>query len=286
MKSIFSALFLVALALAVTSPEATAQQSTPANAPSAEGQKMMADFMKLPEQQRIDFNKNVRLAQKLYREKRIFDALQVIGELEKIQKNHPACLSLKAGCYVEMRAFDKAYVIFEKLHKLSPKSTNILFNLAELEFVTKKWQKAHKRFTELLTLLPQNAKSLRHLSEFKLLLCNLKTNRVKEARSMQNKYGEWDDTPYYYYARAAILYHDGNEEAAKKILREALFIWREPAALSSWQDTMIEFGYVRSFYGESSDDKGIVSPTNNDAAPSELAPDTPRIAPVIPLDTE
>ena len=289
MKSILSVPALLALALIVLAPKSEAQQPTPTSAPSgpsAEGQKLMAEFMKLPEEQRIDFNKKVRLAQKLYQEKRMFDALQVIDELDKISKDHPACLSLRAGCYVEMRAFDKAYALFERIQKLTPQSTNILFNLAELEFVTRKWEMAHERFNKLLPLLPKSNNSLKHLVELKLLLCKLKTNRVEEARAMQNKYGEWDDTPYYYYARAAIFYHDGNDEAAKKTLRNALFIWRNPAELSSWQDTMIEFGFVRSFYGESQSDVDTVNPTSAEIAPSELAPDTPRIAPVIPLDTE
>lgn len=98
---------------------------------------------------------------------------------------------------------------------------------------------------------------------------------------MANKYGEWDDTPYYYYAKSALLFHDGKDEDAKKILREALFIWRDKGQLSSWQDTMIEFGYVRSFYGDQQDDQvGESVETEN------LTPATPQVAPVIPLDTE
>ena len=282
MKSLFSIFTLLVIALTVSTQNIQAQQR---NGPSEEGQKMMEEFMKLPEQQRIEFNKNVRLAQKLYQEKRIFDALQVIDELDKVSKDHPAALGLRGGCYVEMRAFNKAYAIFEKLLQLAPKSTNISFNLAELDFVMKKWELAHKRFTELITLLPANNKSLRQLSEFKLLLCKLKSNRVEEARAMQNKYGEWDDTPYYYYARAAILYHDGKDEEAKKLLRDALFVWRDKAQLSAWQDTMIEIGFVRSLYGQDQPEPGSLE-ADADTTSDELAPQNPEIAPAIPLNTE
>ena len=242
---------------------------------------MMKGFMALPEETRIEYNNNIRAAQQLYQQKRIFDAIQAIDALDKVYKGHPACLSLRAGCYVELRAFKKAYAIFEKLHALSPKSPNISFNLAELEFVMKNWEAAHQRFSDLLTILPASNKSLTHLSEFKLLLCKLKTNRVDEARAMANKYGEWDDTPYYYYANAAVLFHDGKDEEAKKVLRNALFIWRDKAQLSAWQDTMIEVGYVRSLYG---DDQS--SQVNESVETENLTPSTPQIAPVIPLDTE
>jgi len=286
MKFIFAIPTLFILALGILSDTAQAQQANnpstePSSEPSEAGTQMMKDFMALPEETRVEFNKNIRLAQQIYQQKRIFDALQAIDALDKVYKDHPACLGLRAGCYVELRAFKKAYAIFEKLHALSPKSPNISFNLAELEFVMKNWEAAHQRFSDLLTILPASNKSLIHLSEFKLLLCKLKTNRIDEARAMANKYGEWDDTPYYYYAKSALLFHDGKDEDAKKILREALFIWRDKGQLSSWQDTMIEFGYVRSFYGDQQDDQvGESVETEN------LTPTTPQIAPVIPLDTE
>ena len=286
MKFIFAIPTLFILALGILSDSAQAQQANnpstePSSEPSEAGTQMMKDFMALPEETRVEFNKNIRLAQQIYQQKRIFDALQAIDALDKVYKDHPVCLNLRAGCYVELRAFKKAYAIFEKLHALSPKSPNISFNLAELEFVMKNWEAAHQRFSDLLTILPASNKSLTHLSEFKLLLCKLKTNRVDEARAMANKYGEWDDTPYYYYANAAILFHDGKDEEAKKILRDALFIWRDKAQLSAWQDTMIEVGYVRSLYG---DDQS--AQVNESVETDDLTPATPQIAPVIPLDTE
>ena len=282
MKSLLSFITLLALALTVSISSSSAQQP---NAPSAEGQKMMEEFMKMPEEQRIEYNKNIRLAQKLLQEKRIFDSLQVIGDLEKIYPNHPSVLSLKGASYVEMRAFEKAYAIFEKLHQLSPQSINISFNLAELDFVMRNWEAAHERFTDLITRISPKNKSLRQLSEFKLLLCKLKSNRVDEARAMQNKYGEWDDTPYFYYAPASILYFEGKDDEAKKMLRNALFIWRDKAQLSAWQDTLIEFGYVRSLYGDGHSESDNAQADDNEAS-DNLAPQSPEIAPIIPLDTE
>lgn len=238
--------------------------------------------MAMPEDTRKLFNRNLYQAQQLFQQKRLFDALQVLDELDKIFKGHPGALTLRAGCYVEMRSFDKAYPIFEEVLKITPQSTNIRFNLAELDFVMRNWEAAHKKFSELTELLPPENKGMIQLCEFKMLLCKLKTNRVDEARAMQDKYGEWDDTPYYYYAKAALLYHDEKTEEAKKILRDALFVWRDKNLLSSWQDTLIEFGYVRSFYG-GQDEFGT---GQQEPIDDELAPAEPNIAPVIPLDSE
>ena len=221
------------------------QAPVPAPAPSISPREQ---FDALSPEQRQQFNNMLMQAQALFSQKRVLDTLQVVDELDKIFVGHPAALNIRAACYVEIRAFEKAYPIFEKILELTPESTNVQFNLAELDFVTRKWESAHKRFSDLISTLPANNKAMIRLCEFKLLLCKLKMGRVEEAAAMSEKYDSWDDTPYYYYARAALVFHQGDKQAAEKILLDARFVWGT-AALSSWQDTLIEFGYVRSFYG-------------------------------------
>jgi len=211
--------------------------------------KSWQEFSNLPIETRKNFNQKLMRAQTLFNQKRIFDTLQEVDELEKIFPSHPAALNIRAACYVEIRAFDKAMPIFEQVLKLNPDSINIKFNLAELDFVTKRWESAHNRFDQLIKVMPESQKSMARLCEFKLLLCKLKMNRVDEAIALMNKYDEWDDSPFYYYSRAALKYFEQDKESADKLLLNARVIWGSAAALSSWQDTMIEFGYVRSFYG-------------------------------------
>ncbi len=213
------------------------------------------NFMNLPKAQRDEYSQKLVKVQNLFNQKRIFDALEKIDELDKIFPNHPAALNIKGACYVEIRSFKKANAIFEEILKISPDNTNVQFNLAEVDFVTKNWSSAHDRFTRLIPLLPPNNKAMIRLCEFKLLLCQLKTDRVRDAVALKDKYDAWDDSPFFYYARAAILYNEGDKLGAEKMLRNARFVWRDDAALSPWQDTLIEFGYIRSFYGGDSDEE-------------------------------
>ncbi|MGB1874875.1 MAG: tetratricopeptide repeat protein [Akkermansiaceae bacterium] len=283
MKFVITIFALITIALCIGIQDARAQEPSPQNKAAANtGGETLKRFMAMPEDTRKLFNRNLYEAQKLFQQKRLFDALQVLDALDKIFQGHPGALTLKAGCYVEMRAFEKAYPIFEQVLKINPQSTNIRFNLAELDFVMKNWEAAHQKFSELIGMLPPESKGMMQLCEFKMLLCKLKTNRVEEARAMENKYGEWDDTPYYYYATAALLYFDGKTDEAKKTLRNALFVWRDKNLLSSWQDTLIEFGYVRSFYGG----QDAFESATEQVAEDDLAPAEPKIAPIIPLDTE
>lgn len=207
------------------------------------------EFSNLPQKSREDYSQKLLKVQTLFNQKRIFDALEKIDELDSIFPNHPAALNIKGACYVEIRAFDKANRIFTEILKSSPNNINVLFNLAEVDFVTKKWASAEKRFEKIIPMMPAQSKAMIRLCEFKLLLCKLKLDKKNEAVAMQDKHDAWDDSPYYYFSRAAIAYYEDDKLKAEKHLRHARYVWNNSAALAAWQDTMIEFGYIRSFYG-------------------------------------
>lgn len=217
--------------------------------------KINQDFSNLPKETREAYAQKIVKVQNLFNQKRIFDALEKIDALDKIFPNHPAALNIKGACYVEIRAFDKANAIFSEVLRISPNNTNVLFNLAEVDFVTKNWTSAEARFTKIIPLLPAQNKAMIRLCEFKLLLCKLKLDKKDEAEALKNKHDEWDDSPFYYFSRAAIAYDADDKIAAEKLLRNARYVWRNNAALAAWQDTLIEFGYIRSFYGGDTEEK-------------------------------
>lgn len=206
-------------------------------------------FSNLPKKTRAEYAQKIIKLQNLFNQKRIFDALEKIDELDKIFPNHPAALNIKGACYVEIRAFDKANAIFTEILRISPKNTNVLFNLAEVDFVTKNWASAEKRFEKIIPLLAKQNKTMIRLCEFKLLLCKLKLDKRAEALALKDKHDAWDDSPFYYFSRAAIAYDADDKIEAEKLLRNARYVWRNDGALAAWQDTLIEFGYIRSFYG-------------------------------------
>ena len=57
------------------------------------------------------------------------------------------------------------------------------------------------------------------------------------------------DSPIYYYGNAALEYNNDNGAEAEKWLARARRVFGNPRILAPWQDTLIEFGYVKSFYG-------------------------------------
>ncbi|MGA0854260.1 MAG: tetratricopeptide repeat protein [Luteolibacter sp.] len=168
---------------------------------------------------------------------------------EAIFKDSAEIYNLRGSCFVEMRAFDKALADFNEALKLSQNNPSIRFNIGEVYFVTDEWQKAVDVFEQVLKELPPNSIALSRLIEFKVLLCKNKLGKKQEVQILAEKYDFLDDSPFYYYAKAALEYEADNMVKAEEWLAIANRIFKDPAIIAPWQDTLVEYGYIKSFYG-------------------------------------
>ncbi len=244
--TLFSLLFLI-------TPLA-AQNESPATdkAPAIPGalQPNQQAFLNLPEESRKDFIKHFSEANRVFQQKRIFESLEEIDKAAAIFKDSPEIHNLRGSCYVEMRSFDKALAEFNKAMEFAQNNPSIIFNVGEVYFVTKQWQKALDTFEKVFKMLPPESMALGRLVEFKILLCKKKLGRNDEALILAEKYDFLDDSPFYYYAKAALAYDEKNLIKAEEWLAIASRIFRDPNVLAPWQDTLVEFGYIKSFYGD------------------------------------
>lgn len=208
------------------------------------------EFLNLPEEDRKKFATHFGEAARYFQQKRIFECLDSLSEAEKVFKGSAELLNLRGSCYVEMRAFDKAMETFREAVKINPANTSVRFNVAEVLFVTKQWKESHDAFAEILKEIPESNMSLSRLVEFKILLCKKKLGMDDEVTIMAEKYDFQDDSPYHYYAKAALAYSSDNLLEAEEWLARANRIFRDPNIIAPWQDTLVEYGYIKSFYGD------------------------------------
>lgn len=210
------------------------------------------DFSNLPQEERVRFMAHLNKSRELFQQKRVFETIDELHKAREIFPDSPDVENMLGACQVEFRAFEKAREHFERADELSPDNPNVLFNLGELQFVTKKWAAAEKTFREVIDKLDQeNAgqQQMSRLIEFKIMLCQMKQGEIEEARQLAEKYDFLDDSPFHYYAVAALAFDAGDEVKAEASLARARRVFRNPATLAPWQDTLMEFGYIKSFYG-------------------------------------
>ena len=97
-------------------------------------------FTNLPEEKRKTFIKHQKDAIRLFNDERIIETLEAISKALKVYPDAPELLNLRASCYVKLRAFDKALINFNKAIQLNPIDLGLLFNIAEMHFVTHDWE--------------------------------------------------------------------------------------------------------------------------------------------------
>ncbi|WP_411825859.1 tetratricopeptide repeat protein [Luteolibacter sp. AS25] len=241
--------YIPILAFLLASPLSTLAQDDQ-NMTTADLLQSQKDFLNLPEEQRDEFAEHYKQAAQYFQQKRIFETLDSLDEASKILEKNVAILNLYGSCYVEMRAFDKALTAFRKAQELDPKNRSVNFNIAEVLFVTHNWQEAHDALVDVSKKIPEEDISLGRLVEFKILLCKIRLEKDAEVTALSEKYDYQDDSPFYYYAKAAIAYDAEEEEEAAEWLARANRIFQNPNLIAPWQDTLVEFGYIKSFYGE------------------------------------
>lgn len=251
MKAISSLVLLV-----LSTPLAAQTAVIPTEqAPAAETGKLLPNqqaFLNLPEESRNEFIKSLGRANQLFQQKRIFETMEEIEKAQKIFTDSPEIYNLRGSCFVEMRSFDKAIADFKKALTYTENNPSIEFNVGEIYFVTKEWEKALEVFEKVIKAVPDvpSTLALRRLVEFKILLCKKKLGRTEEVAAMADKYDFLDDSPYYYYAQAALAYDKNDLIKAEEWLAIAGRVFQDPNILAPWQDTLVEYGYIKSFYGE------------------------------------
>jgi tetratricopeptide (TPR) repeat protein len=250
MKSITFLSLFVLLTPLVAQNEAAPAADKPDAAPKEALLPNQQAFLNLPEESRKEFIKHLGEANRIFQQKRIFEALEELDKAYAIFKDSPEIHNLRGSCYVEMRAFDKAMAEFQKAAAFSKDNPSIEFNIGEVYFVTKEWQKSLDVFERVMKLLPPENIALGRLVEFKILLCKKKLGKKDDVTILAEKYDFLDDSPFYYYAQATLAYDENDLIKAEEWLARASRIFRDPNVLAPWQDTLVEYGYIKSFYGD------------------------------------
>jgi tetratricopeptide (TPR) repeat protein len=144
-----------------------------------------------------------------------------------------------------LRDYAKARECFETAEKLVPGAFEPKFNKTELLFVEHKYAEAEAAFAKLLADFLKLREEIRHLIQFKIIVCQLKQGKVAEAKKNSGEFTFMDDTPAYYYSKAAFAFQAPDADEARKWVAKATKIFkRQDNAV--YLDTLMESGWLAS----------------------------------------
>lgn len=183
--------------------------------------------------------------QQLHARQKFFEALEKLHQAEELRPNDPIVSNVRGSIYTGMRDFEKAREAFVKAGALNPTAFEPRFNLTELDYVTGSHKEAEAGFTKLLADFPKLQLEVRHLTQFKILVCQLKQDKVADAEKSMKAFTFMDDTAAYYFAKAAFAFHKGDKAEAADWVAKAQKIFKEIQTVP-YLDTLMEARWIPS----------------------------------------
>lgn len=162
---------------------------------------------------------------------RYTDALEKLDAAEKLNPNVADIYALRGDIYLapRRRDFDLALPQFQKAAQLQPDSPLPKFNLAEFYFVKHDFTTALQSFTKLITDYPKLPMIIRHLVHYKRVLCELKLgHRPAADQIIAENFTFMDDTPAYYFCKAAIAFDNGDPKQGNDWVKRGVAAFKAP----------------------------------------------------------
>jgi tetratricopeptide (TPR) repeat protein len=162
---------------------------------------------------------------------RYTDALEKLDAAEKINPNVADIYALRGDIYLapRRRDFDLALPQFEKAAQLQPESPLPKFNLAEYYFVKHEFETSLQAFTKITTDYPKLPMVIRHLVHYKRVLCELKLgHRPAADQIIAENFTFMDDTPAYYFSKAAISFDLGDPNKGNEWVKRGVAVFKAP----------------------------------------------------------
>jgi Tfp pilus assembly protein PilF len=170
-------------------------------------------------------------------------ALEKLSEAEALRPNSPEVHMVRGNIYTNAKEYEKARECFVKAESLKPGAFQVRFNLAELDYVQGNYQAASDSFAKLLSTTTGPPEAIRALMQFKIIVCQIKLNKVAEAEALANTYAFKDESPASYFAKASFAIHKGDHATANEWLGKAQKAFK-PDDVAPYVDALVEARWI------------------------------------------
>jgi len=186
-----------------------------------------------------------------YEQQNFEAALKTLDEADAAFPNYSETYNLKGGIYTQMRDFPKARELFTKALELNADSYPVRFNLAEIEFLEKKYDDSRKAFESLRKTIEADkvvsrdaVSNLLSLIDYKVFLTYLLQDNMAEAERIQKNFSFADNTPNYYFGNAAMAFKKNDTADGQSWLSSADRIY-PPQLNRLYADSFFEIGWIQ-----------------------------------------
>jgi len=180
----------------------------------------------------------LREAAQLMQQRLLDSALDKVNEALVASPQSPAAYCLRGNINAEKKLWDEAEKDYQTALQLDAKNKQVRFDMAELNFMQKKYDEAKPGFAAL-----KEDSDLGDLAAYKVFLCDLYAGHEDAAAKELDAFNQVASNASYYFANVAwCLYHHKTEEGRTWILSAGnIYGGRK---LGVYASSLVDLGYL------------------------------------------
>jgi Tfp pilus assembly protein PilF len=180
----------------------------------------------------------LREAFSLLQQKRLDDALEKVNAAIQAAPKNPGGYEMRGSIYGEKKLWDQAKKDYQTVLQLDGKNAQMTFDLAELDFMQKKYDDGRPGFAGL-----EQDPNMGDMATYKVFLCDLFGGHEDAAARELDAFNQVGSNASYYFANAAwSLYHQKTEDA-RGWLTSAARIYTA-AKFNLYAGSLLDLGYL------------------------------------------
>lgn len=251
--------------LAIIPANAQGQQPSPQNNPNTvvprgeKGKEMNAEklpawlvsFSNLPKADRQKYLQGFARAKEAFQKGDWNGCILEITNCEIIFNENPNSWNLRLSCMIELKQLEHADEYLAKVKQELPKDPVTLLNIANLHMVRQEFQPCIDELTRIIRNMPYDTEEeLINIMRFRIMLCHLMLGHEDQAEDIIKDLSPLDDTPLYYYGKAAINIYYGKRQDAMMDVNSANNIFSKNQATVPYQRGITASGLIDKYLPE------------------------------------
>ena len=167
-------------------------------------------------------------------------ALDKVNGVINLESQNKQALLLRGAIYAKQERWDKADYDYRVALLMDPASSIVKFDMAELNFIQKKYDDARSGFKEV-----KGDKELGDFATYKVLLCDLFGAHEAVASEDLEALNQAGGNPSYYFGNAAWdLVHNKTDDAAAWLKSAAKIYADSPQKFTKYTTCLTNLGYL------------------------------------------
>lgn len=174
-----------------------------------------------------------------------------ITNCEIIFNENPNSWNLRLSCLIELKDLEHADEYLKKIKEVLPNDPVTLLNIANLHLVRGEYESCITELNNIIRGLPYDTdEELINIMRFRIMLSHLMLGNADQAEAIISGLTPLDDTPLYYYGKAALNIFHGKRQEAMMDVNSANNIFSKNQATIPYQRGITTSGLIDKYLPE------------------------------------